>query len=437
LGIFSRFFSFAWLSVLCLPALAAETQLQGRVDPHFYGGDRKSVPNSQVNFQVFSHWGSSSTSSSSWNLVLHAEFETLGIRDRSIDLDRAWIQTLPKTSPFSLIVGRIHPWDVSENPLGRDPFSASATQHAQNRGVLLGYGWDRGKPTPSPILMGWLGVHLWSDPSGNAPWAFGFSASPLFVPTLGSEVSISENGPQQVGRFGRRPPGRALINGAEVPIRYSIANYRLLEDVLLHPQFLFQSRLQTSEDSSLRWKGWLTLSRAPSPDPVIQSQGFLKVTDENLSVLALVEPSFPQQWMADFSQVLILGRELDAPKIVGSIYAKENGSKGLELGLQKYLTKFSVMNNQWSGSSEDYGAWLIRLDSEFHLPFLNLKLYGGWYQHWLKKDSWMRAAISVPLSQSAQLNLGTDIFSGDPSTYFGEWRTNDRLFAVLQWEIFE
>ena len=119
-----------------------------RLDPHYYANPRGAEPNGQVNVLVDQRWGAEN-----WNLRGHLEVETQGRRDLSLDLDRAWYQfQLPVDS--KLVLGRAHPWEVSGYSGAEQPWGLTAQRLSQNRGLLLGYGFNPSSPEPRPMLLG-------------------------------------------------------------------------------------------------------------------------------------------------------------------------------------------------------------------------------------------------------------------------------------------
>ncbi|MCM2324031.1 MAG: hypothetical protein NDJ90_12295 [Oligoflexia bacterium] len=378
--------------------------------PHVYSGKRGSEPSFQsvVSSQV--KWEEEKT----WQLSAHFQGETLGRRDASVDLDRAWLRTGQVTW------GRAHPWEVSENPNATRPWHLLAQSQPQNRGILLGEGLAPTpiSPTsfPAPILLGWIGAHYWSGPITDSEFQWGLSASPFFVPSLGSEVLLSGPTGASTARFGRRPPELLDADGVRLPIRYELDRSNLLEDVLLQPQLMAQAR----------WKEtWLTLSRAPAPGPTPDTSGFLRVSDSGVQAVAVVKPRFPQLWTSTLTQRW-------NPSLLTSLLASSDGVSAAELRLEKPAWALSY-SSKLSGPDALFLEHLVQ--GEIRASFRAFSGSLGAMSHLGQGDLWLRAGVTHPVSDRGNVRLGFDIFSGPDGSYFGEWRTNDRLFLNLEWQV--
>jgi hypothetical protein len=406
------------------------------VTPHIYSGERGNEPLQQLNGLALIK----SNHSPHWNLEMHLESETTGRRDISLDIDRLWIAYPWNSGQFYF--GRIHPFDVSNFFQKDDGWSLLGENQTQNRGILLGYRYQ-GTSEPKPIIQGWVGIHYWSDSTRKKLFQWGASFSPLFIPSQGSELTIYKDSSPFASRFSRRPPSIVqLSNGATLPIYYEIDRTHLLTDVLLQPQAQAQLYLKSHEENPTS-ETWMTLQRAPSPDPNLKSLRENVVVDgNNVYVSALIKPEFQQMWSATLSEKINL---IEIP-IISYTYFNflvNSTQWGWESGIGNKYLKVSLLNrgNHTAQSNQDYilddanySAWLAQLDSSITL-FSNFQIYSGVKYHIVQKDFWFRFSIGTPISKQFSLQSGIDIFSGVDKSYFGEWRTNDRLFVSLIWQL--
>jgi hypothetical protein len=406
--------------------LASDTYL--RVDPHSYIGARGAEPQTQVVGLWVQRWGTGVYGVPQWGIALHLQSEAVGRRDLSVDLDRFWLRTslVSSKSGPAFFWGRLHPWDLSENPNGREPWGYLAQGEAQNRGILLGYGFDPEQNAPVPILSGWFGAHYWSDISHREAFQWGASASPLFVPSMGSAVDFSVGGNPNVGRFGRRPPGTLEFEKSSFPIRYEIDRPRILEDVLLKPQLMGQILFRLSEEP---WsnRDWATLSRAPAPDPAFEAAGFLRIGQEGVEAVAKVRPLFPQRTR------LALTHRTEPPNspfhsaLLISLGVGDDRRWGYEAGVDSDFFSVSLANEQPFAEAKEpfsidegkYLQGLVQVDGK--LPLKWGTIYFGGKAHWQGQDFWLRGSFRLPVGKKASFDLGADLFNGGAGSYFGEW----------------
>ncbi len=398
-----------------------------RLDSHAYSGPRGPEPRAQFIPQTLFRWKHPTAEAQ-----VHIELETQGSHDLSLDLDRAWGE-FSVFSEDALALGRQHPWDHTRYFERERPWGILANQVPQNKGVLLGYGLTPEKPSPQPILLGWVGAHYWSDRNNNDFFALGVSATPLFIPTLGSSVTLSGDSPASTTRFGRRPPGWVEINEERLPLRFEIDRSHLWQDVLLQPQVIVQGRFRPHETLET-WIGYL---RAPSPDPQTDSSEHLNVRADSLEVHATIRPKFPGRQMLFASQsIRTLG-----PHLFGTVYISDDKHWGAESGLAFSFFSASIGHDalwappatRFADPLAKYAEWLVQ--SDLCIPIGSVTPYAGWKHHLSKGDFWFYGGIRWAATRNLGLGLGADLFAGGDDTYFGEWRTNDRLSFVLRWEI--
>jgi hypothetical protein len=414
------------LSFLCAIPLsnavsASETDSLTRFQPHEYLGDRGTEPRFQAVVTTNQKW-----SGTDWLLQSHFEAETLGRHDLSLDLDRAWFRTGDWT------LGRIHPWELLGDPEAQRPWGYAAQSQPQNKGILLGPSPERAV-FPDPVLLGWVGAHWTLNERAASGLAFSASATPIFVPSLGSEVKLTDDADASATRFGRRPPGSVRVGSADLPLRYRIDTSRILQDVLFQPQLMIQARLSAPAHG---YRAWLSLQRAPRPDAEPDASGYVNVATDPVTAVAEVRPRFPELWSLTTTHVWSgLG-----PDFFASAQASGGGAFGYEVGARLSALSVSFLDELRTGASSTGSAgfsdarYSDRLaQAELTLSAGQWQWYGGAKVHLTQDGAWLRSGIGWLATRELRLDLGGDVFGGGDSAWFGEWRTNDRIFLNLTW----
>jgi hypothetical protein len=249
---------------------------------------------------------------------------------------------------------------------------------------------------------------------------------------MGSEVSFSDEEAATVGRFGRRPPGSVLINGATLPLRYSIDVSRIFEDVILQPQGALQARLRLNEQNTT----WLGAEFGPSPEASAQADGFVRVDGNGVDAVAVVRPSFERVTRAHATHRF----DLESLALIGSAQFVSDGTWGGELATElapfargKLRAAYSDSNH--TGTIGLYTQRLFSLETQYELNS-EVSFYAGAKTHLRPELSgnWLRAGVEKKFAEGrGSIDVGTDLFAGTSSSFFGEWRTNDRLYLTLSW----
>ena len=406
------------------------------VEPHGFDGPRGNEPRLQswqgVHYQVGDALDSKETDASA--ISIRWETEALGRHDSSLDLDRAWWRP---SSHFTL--GRIHPWELTGNPEATRPWGMAANTQAQNQGIGLGT-LDRHDPFPEPVMMGWLGVHAHSDLSKirtkEARWAF--SASPLFVPSLGSQVTLSPTESTSTSRFGRRPPTSLDVSGTQLPLRYRVDTGNLFQDILLQPQAMAQFATPLFSE---QWQNYFSVSRSPQVNPDPTTSGFIQVGQESVYAVAVVQPSFPERWRGFWRSDLVIGSS--GFSLFHSIAWSQGSGSQVELGGEYAHEDFSLKGS-WSGAvqtvaigaNSDANYIDHLLQTEALVPVTpKLQWLSGAKVHLTQNGVWLRTSLLLHTGKKLTMSFGGEAFSGNESAYFGEWRTNDRLWVGMEWRV--
>jgi hypothetical protein len=411
-------------------AFGSQTTSSLRLEPHRYFGKRGNEPAQQLIIQGKLDWFDAQTDYP-WRLTLHGDFETLGRKDNSVDIDRAWIE-VPLSGP-TLFVGRIHPYDISRSFEATRPWGLLAQSQAQNRSILLGSPFSDG-PYPSPILQGWIGAHVWSDATHLKTFQYGFSATPVFIPSMGSSVNFDAPIASRVGRFGRQPPGYVELHGRRFPVNYKLDTSEVVSEIL-QPQLMGQTYVHGNSEKA-HWESWMAVSRAPSIDPELDTKGQLDLRGERIEAIAQVKPHFLQKWSASMSNRVSARANKDY-SLFSTVQWTQGGAIGAEVGANapyigvSYLNRFSTRASLFDSAS--YTDHLVQFEGR--VPISNLTAYGGAKYHIFNQGSWIRAGVRTQVNSALGLDMGMDLFTGRNGSYFSEWRTNDRLYVGLNWKL--
>ncbi len=403
-------------------ALAGDAKLY--LEPHAYGGARGTEPRFQSWQGVHYETGAANTDDATSRLKLRWEAEAIGRKDSSLDIDRAWIRLTP-----NITLGRIHPWELVGNPEASRPWGMAAQSQPQNRGIALGT-LDRSQPFPEPVLMGWIGAHLHSharaQETDRTRWAVSFS--PLFVPSMGSEVTLSTEESVSTSRFGRRPPATLRVNNALLPLRYRIDTSRLLEDILLQPQMAVQL---STPLLSQAWQNHIGVTRAPQPDARPQADGFVQVGLEDVYAVAVVTPSFPQRWRGFWRGDLAVSPSWT---LFHSVAWTSSSPGEIEVGARSGAWEASWLGRlaQSTGDDPIYAENLGQISGSIALSE-SLTWLGGIKYHFQQQGTWLRTQLLWKARRNFAVHVGGEAFGGGVNAYFGEWRTNDRVWIGVQW----
>lgn len=427
------------LALALVPSLAAQAakkEAHIRADPHHYSAPRGNDPMNQMVIQSRWDWERDEGKYPA-KISLHGDFEMMGRKDNSIDLDRAWIQIPVGEGPM-MTFGRIHPFDVSHHYEANRPWGMAAQSHAQNRGILLGSPLA-GDVFPQPVIQGWIGAHAWSDRTYKKPFQFGISATPVFIPSMGSSVSYGNPIETRASRFARQPPGFVEMNGKRYPVRYDIDTSKIAHEIL-QPQWMGQTYYR-AENAKIKWETWVTVRRAPSVDPELETKAALDLRQNTPEVAISVKPKFPQKWTTSFTQKITPVSFSKDSSLFSSVEYQQGGKLGTEIGIDTKYFMLSHMNeyqffkrySPYDIEGAPYSHHLFQ--AEGRIPTSFATFYGGTKYHLMTRGTWVRGGVRVPLTPSLDVDSGMDVFVGDKNTYFGDWRGNDRVYLGINWRV--
>jgi hypothetical protein len=390
-------------------------------------------------------------------LNARAQLELLGDRNINADLNR--VGYLSRETWGRVTLGRIHPWEtraMTQNDDGMSrlsaaygPWSLNGQTQAQNLGLELGFP-DAASAFRQPVLAGWLGIHVEIPESATLPVSFSASASPFFLPTIGSQVRFSTSEATRIGRFGRTPPATVLVNDVELPLYYQVNTDRMLDDILLQPQFMIQAFYQSRLENGARFSSHFWLQRAPQPDPTASASGTLQVSESAVSALAEITPAFPQRWTLGFTESYSSpAHRIEAHFSANAAAGNRAGSLpfGAEVGLRWSTLSASLLHRFAEESATSAQGISANPNSAYERMLLQLQWLDYWSEslsfgagtqwHLNSPDS-VRIAAQLtyqPLSSPWLLQFNAELFGGNTGTWFGEWRTNDRIALNLQFSL--
>jgi hypothetical protein len=119
----------------------------------------------------------------------------------------------------------------------------------------------------------------------------------------------------------------------------------------------------------------------------------------------------------------------------------QRGAIGSEWGVDSKLFAISYLHQytpakpvgKASYHTEAYTDHLIQFEGRIPTSFCTI--YGGTKHHIFSNGSWIRGGVRTEVSDSLNIDFGADVFTGDSNTYFGEWRSNDRVFLGINWRL--
>ena len=387
----------------------------------------------------------------------HVQLELRGDQNVNADLDRIGYLSREKWGWVTL--GRIHPWELTSIPTHADgmsrpsaaynPWSLNGQTQAQNLGLELGF-FAPEQAFRQPVLAGWLGIHIDLPENADFPVSISASASPFFIPTIGGQVRFSSTESTKTGRFGRTPPASVLVGGATLPLFYRVNTDRLFDDILLQPQFMVQAKYHSRTEGAARWSSHFWIERAPQPDPTASATGTIRVSESSVSAIAEITPAFPQRWTLGMTEVVRIDEsDLEFFVSVNGAIGTESNSlpPGAELGGRWGRISASLLHrlsSTESGSQTDitsnpdsaYERALLQIQATAK-PLETLTAALGTQLQLTSTDSVRisgQITYQVPASPWS-LQLSGDLFGGSNGTWFGEWRTNDRLAFMARYSL--
>ena len=222
---------------------------------------------------------------------LYSFFETGELGDRSFDLD-TMVLRFRESDQSHFWIGRNHPL--------YEGFENSPSTRALNT-AAIGANWVQNQSEAlSPRAMGWIGGGFhYKQPKNGIYFTTAFS--PVFLPSFGPRVDLSEHEAAKGSHFGNLPPAYIDINndGNYFPMRYRV-KINDLKDIIFQPQF-FAAVGQENDFHRLTFMIW----SAPAPAPQVTTFGKVQIVSEaGVNILVEATPLFVRenflggQWLA-------------------------------------------------------------------------------------------------------------------------------------------
>ncbi|HCM38398.1 MAG: hypothetical protein A2Z97_02400 [Bdellovibrionales bacterium GWB1_52_6] len=360
-------------------------------------------------------------------LRLYSFFESGQGGDRSFDLDRAVVR-VPTTSTSAggyFWLGRTHPLEEGAQGLPVETTSAIGAHWVQNQSDAL-----------NPRASGWIGAG-WS---GNfEKFSLDAAASPLFLPSFGPRLDLSETDAVSGSRYARLPPQFVNSKRALVAIRYKVETGSIKNIVLQHQAYVaFGKR---TELGTFRLLGW----SAPSPDPELDVSDIIRVNSEDANALVTAAPRFPRQNFVAFQwrfQGKFQGANSSTTPLAVFESAYETGKANLSTSLSVRLLKFlrlgvlqtSALGQQALASnpaldSASYAEDLVWTELSSSLFQQRLRAALRWEQHWTsdRQGTWVRPLLEYSPEKRLILFAQANLLAGQAASYFGAWRSLDSV----------
>lgn len=358
------------------------------------------------------------------DLHLYSFFETGQLGDMSFDLDTMVLRA--RVNHYGhLWIGRNHPLQE-----GFEFGDANLVSHTS----AIGANWVQNQSNAlSPRVSGWLGggFHYKQAYTGMFVSA---TFSPVFLPSFGPRLDLSEHDPASGSRFATLPPAYIDINdnGVYYPMRYRV-RIDDLKAIILQPQ-AFVAIGQENDFHRLTLMAW----SAPSPAPQVKTFGKVAPTSGNVDVLVEATPQFARenfvgsQWIArGFSWQPRFEAVFEMRSQRASFSAAANPTAWLAIGGLTTVGLPAPDPEAPVVSPNPYYKDLIWAEitplmgaSRFQ-PALRLE------QHLSigTTGRWLYPTLAYRMSRHTSFFASASILTGTDNSYFGNWRSLDSIAA--------
>lgn len=331
----------------------------------------------------------------------------------------------PDDTLFRFSLSNGHIWTGLGHPLREaqsqdsDPVPVSSA---------IGANWVQNQTDAlTPKTLGWVGAGAHVQLGGG--FYSTLAVSPIFLPTFGPRLSLSESEAPSGSRFTRLPPLYFDLDGKILPMRYRLKTGDISKIILQPQAFVGIGRKDSTSDFGLM--AW----SAPSPDPDTNPSGKLRVTDD-INVIVTAVPKFPRQtflaarWAGEG---LKLSPELQGTYEIRSreltLSAALRPSENFAFG---WLNTFTGKGPQSAAAPEttttaNYAENLAWLEARTMIagrlePSLRIE------RHLAKASGqWLAPRVSYQWNSGLALFLNGSILTGQERSYFGNWRSLDSV----------
>jgi hypothetical protein len=374
------------------------------------------------------HWFSKDFSSNKIilpkrELEVHSFFESGKSGDYSFDADPVLFRFPIATGSNSHIwFGRTHPF-VEDGEGSVSPTSAVGSSWVQNQSDAL-----------SPRVAGWPGIGGRIGFSGALNLTVGWS--PVFLPSFGPTLKLSESDEVSGSRFSRLPPRYVKVGGARLPLRYRVETGDLMDLVFQHQGYAGLSL--NTQWSRFKFFAW----SAPNPNPSLDANAKVKVNAKAAHVLVTAEPSFHRQ--------IFTGARWEVPvkyvrPAAETVYEHESGDLKIS-GNLTFFDKFQI-GALHTLTQEKAEASLLP-SPRYDKDLIWAEAWGYYFKRKFRpslryekhftddaEGSWIRPRADYFFSETFNLFGTISLLTGQDTSYFGAWRDLDSvtLGATYTW----
>jgi hypothetical protein len=418
---------------LSSPSIAAVFQSSTSLQGEQFASEEKPGSRIDFNFSLTSSpdpdEASKRSSLPARELHFYSFYETGTGGDHSFDLDRSLLR-FSMTGQGHLWIGRTHP--LIEATQGTSPtyLDAIGTNWAQNQSDAL-----------YPRVVGWVGVggHL---EDGNHAFSLTTAYSPLFLPSFGPRLQLSQTEAAQGSRFSRLPPQFVEQGDTTLPLRYNL-EVGNLKNIVLQPQ-AFVSLGYANSDMRIDVMQWT----APDPSPDVDTD-FALVTHtsgvwENDSADVMIEahPKFRRQ---DFTGVRYEANGIFGKPLLTGTYEwlRQEYTVSIQSTPIEYFS-FGALNRWVPSASKPTSAATITpsianrlIWAELRAKFYHERIMPSIHvERHVASDNFghlIRPEILYSASSNLTLFAVAEIMRGQDRSYFGEWRSLGSAGMGVNW----
>jgi len=344
--------------------------------------------------------------------------------DKSFDIPlMAW--RLPTRSRGHFWLGRVHPLDEDGMKIPVHSTGAIGNNWVQNQSNAL-----------EPRVVGWFGAG-WSGDLQKV--RFTVAISPLFLPSFGPRLDLSEQEKANGSRFARLPPAYLNTNGTLLPMRYRLDTGDIQKIV-----FQVQTFLSLGLNSTIGSFQLMTWS-APIPSAQPDAAGYAKPDDasDELNALATVVPKFPREVFIA-SRWTAPGKD---PAILEAAYEKNSGRLSLSAEVQPWSflragalqSVETVAKPAPSGpvvESPVYGRDLFWTELSTKLFRARLRPSLRIEHHFTqgREGDWVRPLLQYQPDPQFVLYASANLIAGRDQSYYGQWRSLDSITTGVRYQ---
>ena len=321
-------------------------------------------------------------------------------------------------------IGRDHPLNLTR-PQGVGYTSALGNVWAQNTTDAL-----------NPRVSGWVGLGVVQEiiPGLKINAAY----SPVFLPSFGPSLGVSDIGTLTPSRYARLPPSSVNTGNNTLPILYQIQIGKLSDIVLQNQAFV----ALTHDDENINTDVYFF--SAPNPNAVTPHTDTLQFSNENVNAHVLVNPQFPRQnWAGGHFQVKSVWFQPNL-EFVQDVQNQNHHMASITGYFSNPGTLISKYSPKASfGLLTHFGGALDSADLSDTLVFVRIPiriLESLTWSHLIEATLltgrqsfyWMNE-LQYAIQKGFYVLAGLRLMYGQDESYFGDWRNNDSYSLGVRW----